>query len=567
MQEHSIFLLGASDEMIAIPKSALTPKFNFSKEAGYVYSIVSLASAPLAFSDRSLDFLQTSLLSIVVTLVALFIYFAVMLLTELLTSRSAIKVVLFFLAVTLIGLSRGYLLWILSPLAGIEQNSTLWQRLGVSLLMTLIWLPTIAWVIENNKAYKRRFNVALNQLAHALAQSENANIADRIDSLEPVIALRKNLTSIAAKAADLDNPIRLIESAEGIKKQIEEIIRPLSHQLWGGSVNRGMKGSLGALIKAALENFSINTVRLLLAVAVVGAIGGLSLGELNRALIMICIPVAWLALLNYGRKRWCDRIPAFRTAVSRVAFIAFAGISSVVLCDLMGLASGFASELLPLTLVSWLAPLPIVALFFLEALVNQVLLNREQTLEAMRNNVTRVEDYFELSFASFLHNSIQSELTSIALQLRSLTNGLDPKKLKDIIQRLQAMSEMSLGREFLSRADSPIGHLEKVAKSWDGIAKVSLEVSELDLDEFRASSILVPMVEEAVANSIRHGGATIVRVRVWGAEGNTQVEVFNNGKLIESGASGMGSKWISSVSLRDYEPVLKNGGTVLRFEI
>ena len=553
--------------MIAARDSTKPPKFNFSKEAGFVYSLVSLASAPLAFSDRSLNFFQVSLLSIAVTAVALCVYFVMMLLAAVFTRRSAVKVGVFFLAVALIGLSRGYLLWALSPIAGIEQNSTLEQRLGVSLLMTFIWLPIISWVIQNNKEYKRKFNVALNQLAHVLAQSQNANIADKIDSLEPVMAFKNNLTTIAANAVDLGNSTRLIESAEGIKKQIEDIIRPLSHQMWGSSVNRGMKGSLGPLIKAALENFNITTWRLLLAIAIVGAIGGLSLGDLKRTLILICIPVAWVAFLNYVRKRWSDRIPAFRTPVSRVLFVAFSGISAVVLCDLAGVASGFDSELLPPTLISCLAPLPIAALFFLESLVNQVLLNREQTLEAMRSNATKGEDYFEISFASFLHNSIQSELTSIALQLKSLTKDLDSQKLSEIIERLQAISEMSLGREYLARADSPITRLEKIAKSWDGIARVSLMVSELDLAEFRVSSILVPMVEEAVANSIRHGGATIVKVRVWSEAGNTQVEVFNNGKLEESGVSGMGSKWISSVSLRDYEPVSINGGTVLRFEI
>ena len=553
--------------MIEIPKSSLTPKFNFSKEAGFVYSIVSLASAPLAFSDRTLNLLQASLISLAVTLVALGLYFFIMLIAEVLTRRSAVKVGLFFLAVTLIGLSRGYLLWLLSPLAGIEQNSSLEQRMGVSLLMTLIWLPTISWVIENNKIYKRKLNVALHQLAHALAQSENVKVADKIDALEPMIALKNNLATIAANAADLGNYTTLIESAEGIRKQVEDIIRPLSHQLWGESMSRGIKGSLVALIRSALENFNINTGRLLLAIAVVGAIGGVSLGDLTRTLIMTSIPVSWVAFLNYARKRWCDPIPAFRTALSRVFFVAFSGISSVALCDLAGVAAGFESELLPLTVVSFLAPLPIMALFFLESLINQVLLNREQTLETLRSNATRVEDYFETNFASFLHNSVQSELTSIALQLRALTIDLDTQKLSGIIERLQAISQMSLGSEFLARVDSPISRLQKMAKSWDGIAKVYLKVSELDLVEFRVSSILVPMVEEAVANSIRHGGATIVRVRVWGEDGNTQVEIFNNGTLVKSGASGMGSKWISSLSLRDYEPLLKNGGTVLRFEI
>ena len=553
--------------MIEMSKSSVAPRFDFSKEAGFVYSIVSLASAPLAFSDRSLNLLQASLISLAVTLVALGLYFFIMLIAQIVTRRSAVKVGLFFLAVTLIGISRGYLLWALSPVAGIEQNSSLEQRMGVSLLMTLIWLPTISWVIQNNRAYKRKLNVALNQLAHALAQSENVKVADKIDALEPVIELKNNLTTIAANAADLGNSTTLIESAEGIRKQIEDIIRPLSHQLWGDSMSRGIKGSLVALIRSALENFNINTGRLLLAIAVVGAIGGVSLGDLKRTLILTCIPVAWVAFLNYSRKRWSEEIPAFRTALSRVVFVAFSGISSVVLCDLFGVAAGFDSELLPLSQVAFLAPLPIMALFFLESLINQVLLNREQTLETLRSNATRVEDYFETNFASFLHNSVQSELTSIALQLRALTIDLDTQKLLGITERLQAISQMSLGSEFLARADSPISRLEKMAKSWDGIAKVFLKVSELDLVEFRVSSILVPMVEEAVANSIRHGGATIVRVRVWSEDGNTQVEIFNNGTLVESGASGMGSKWISSLSLRDYEPLLKNGGTVLRFEI
>jgi hypothetical protein len=553
--------------MVDLTKATVAPRFNFSKEAGFFYSLVSLVSAPLAFSDRSLTFVQASLLSLAVTLVALGIYFSLMLVAEVLTRLAAVKVALFFLSVTLIGLSRGYLLWALSPLAGIEQNATLEQRLGISLLMTFIWLPTISWVIQNHKAYKRKLNVALNQLAHALAQSENENIADKIDSLEPVIALKNNLTTIAANAADLPNSTTLIESAEGIKNQIEDIIRPLSHQLWGGSMNRGIKGSLIALIRSALENFKVNTGRLLLAIGIVGAIGGISLGDSKRTLILTCIPVAWVALLNYVRTRWSDQIPAFRTALSRVVFVAISGISAVVLCDLTGVASGFDSELLPFTLVALLAPLPIMALLFLESLVNQVLLNREQTLETMRNNVTRVEDYFGTNFASYLHNSIQSELTSIALQLRALTNDLDAQKLSETIERLQAISQMSLGSEFLARTDSPRSRLEKMATSWDGIAKVSLKLSDPDLAEFRVSSILVPMVEEAVANSIRHGGATVVRVRVWGEDGNTQVEIFNNGKLAESGDGGMGSKWISSLSLRDYAPVLKNGGTVLRFEI
>lgn len=533
---------------------------------GILYALVSVVAVPLAFSDRRVDLLQIAFLSISVTAIALLVYFSVNLgpLRKLKSYKA--KGAIFLATVLTIGISRGIVLWWLTPVAGIEQNSTLDQRIAISVLMTLIWLPAISWLVESNRVYSRSLEVSRNQLSYAAKHKDDSRLVKQIDALELVVGLKENLQSIATLARQ-GSSIGNKDVAQLLTRQIDEVIRPFSHQFWRQSQKVSRLATWIAVSKSSLQDFQLHQPRLLLGIGLFGAVGSISFGDWRVVAIFSIVPVVWVKILltldSLIRKTRLAR----PSAGARLVFILACGLSSTVLCDAFGVAVGFDSMLLDGNFVVWLAPLPTVMLFYIEAVLTKVKADRQKIISDLQNDLHQANDLFEANLASFLHNTFQSELTSIVLQLKALAENDDENKREEITARLQSLAEVSIGAEFISRSQDPMPRLESLVNSWKGIATIILSVEEKVFSDQRVATVLVPIIEETVTNSIRHGGATTVEIRVWLEAGNTQVEVSNDGSISEELHQGLGSKWISSMSLQDYSPQARQLGVVLRFEI
>lgn len=143
----------------------------------------------------------------------------------------------------------------------------------------------------------------------------------------------------------------------------------------------------------------------------------------------------------------------------------------------------------------------------------------------------------QLEIAKYLHAILQTRLMSYALAMEG--QGLSKREIEDLTKLLQN----PMGR-FAEASGSLDAMLLALSERWEPLVKIKFElhVSLQGLD-----SLTVQIVEEAIANAVRHGEADTVLLTVTDEQERTIV-VGDNGLGPRLGAPGLGSSIFSTLS-------------------
>jgi hypothetical protein len=205
--------------------------------------------------------------------------------------------------------------------------------------------------------------------------------------------------------------------------------------------------------------------------------------------------------------------------------------------------------------------------------VKLTLQDRQTMLNILGRKVLKVENerldlVLSGNAASYLHNSLQSELNALALQLDSIVQNPDPVQNKIVMERIDALVSQSRGDDFKLFFETPQVRLDRVVASWAGIADVDLALDIGIWDDAVRSSIVASLVQEAIANSVRAGKATRVNVSGKIVGDSIVVTVLDNGATtLLTERRGIGSQWIDRIAITDWKVEQTDKGHSLRVEI
>jgi hypothetical protein len=182
-------------------------------------------------------------------------------------------------------------------------------------------------------------------------------------------------------------------------------------------------------------------------------------------------------------------------------------------------------------------------------------------------NASKAFDVGERHLASFLHNSLQSELLAIAGQLEEAAISNDREKSAEILQRVSSLINRSFIDDFQKFAESPLERLETVRKSWIGILEIEVGIPEAALAFPARNASLVQTIEEFAANSYRHGKAT--QITVIGIENSIGLHLTlkSNGSKKVSTKRGLGSEWLDQIAIGSWKMQSNLTGTSLEITI
>jgi signal transduction histidine kinase len=155
------------------------------------------------------------------------------------------------------------------------------------------------------------------------------------------------------------------------------------------------------------------------------------------------------------------------------------------------------------------------------------------------------EKYLNKNAASYLHNLLQSELLAITKQIEISSDDLDSvNSLKDLEILLDRLNR-PIKDDFQKFLNNPIERLNRLQNAWKGIADVNITIPAQALEDQNRNILLVQIVEEAIANAVRHAGATQVNVMAELQE-DTRVRfsIINNGVSSKEESVGLGSAWL-----------------------
>ena len=474
-------------------------------------------------------------------------------------SRPALMMAIFLLA----GLIRGATLLEVSILSGEFQEGELLYRLVGGPLFTLISLILNAILVSNYARHKEALvALAAERLrlqvrsAGVLArvQQQQEELSEKVESLiRPAIRKIQETLSSASSEAVIGS----------LRDAADEVIRPLSREVAEGQDDLNFESEPAAVrVKSALPKRVVLGEFLLPFWAATMSIGLLvSSTVLLEEPLTAFLVLAFIFLLIFGFGRIVQlltiklKVPSFAAWVIVPLVYALPLSSFFLLKPLMGMQSTDA-QIFTMMFFEWNLGL----LLFLAQLVQ--LQRRETTerledvnkqLEVISSRLSQELWLNRKRMAALLHGPVQAALYASAMGMAQTKNP-SPEYLARVQKDIESSLEQ-LNNPNRLESETLLSVLDQVKDLWSGSVEINIDIQN-DLEaaitkEPLTCDATIEVTRELVTNSIKHGQATQVQVRISEIDSSRfSVEVIDNGQALDEAATpGYGTKVLNELSL------------------
>lgn len=532
---------------------------------GFVlYSPISILSFPVTVlvvnPSASLLLLTASGLALTVVIFAFYLVF-VWLDSRISSESFALKFANFVIAAIAVGAIRGYLFYQIVDALNLKHPGGLINRILASTATTLFWLCVANILINFSRSFRSRYEQSLRKfiernLSVIPSLLPSAQSANELTILQD--ELSKSLTS-RLEDGDAQN---LRDVAELLKSKINLQLRPLSRRIWLRSLNEYPRIRYGRMLKDSINFLDFSKPVFLSAILFLALLSNLSIRALNESLVRTLTFLLLLLIILSLRKTMLFR--------NTLVYLAAIGIVPVIGSEFISLLFGYSGSWTATLLITLVVPglIIVLSLFNLSLRDHGLIIELLESYEIHKiPNTSKSFNVAERHLASFLHNSLQSELLAIAGQLEEAAISNDREKSAEILQRVSALINRSFIDDFQKFAESPLERLETVRKSWSGILEIEIDIPETALAFPARNASLVQTIEEFAANSYRHGSATKVSISAVENSIGLHLTLKSNGAKKISARRGLGSEWLDQIAIGSWKMQSALTGTNLKITI
>jgi hypothetical protein len=513
----------------------------FSTPVIVIYALASFFGALIAFSSSNKGIVLMVGTAAFVTTVAVGI---VLILRRFVSGTQDVGPVVFLMLAFGVGVFRGVAMIVISVPWGLipEENAT--TQVVNSGVSATVWLFLAAIVLASRERYRQKYRALLVQGA-ATVQSQALVDADW-DSNPAIVSMREKLAVHMAEAGSVPSVESLTRTSEAIRSEIENNLRPLSHRLWFGSFDEYPHVRFTRLVRDSITFFRMPVWVISLTWLFGGFIGGPMLFGFTRGILATVISTAVLAaLLLFFRYTAQRRASLFLG----IAYLLIAGTVPLIVADLALVSLGFSSDFNVKNGLVIFLPLALIAMMIMGLSISLANSDRGAVLKvAQRYAVVTATGFTNsLEASTYIHNTLQSELTGVALQLKQAADSGDVELSRVAMGRAHEILNRSLTEDYVNRRIDPITRAQKVAQAWRGICKVDIQLGAGVEQDMRATTA-TQAVEELITNAVRHSGATHIDVTIDLVDSGIRITCRVNRLWQESKRVGLGSRWFSTLS-------------------
>lgn len=533
--------------------------FWISKTVLALYAPLSLSAVPAALLHLEVSSLSVVIIAVIVTAFAIAMLSTLFLFGQ--TKLSFRKRALTYLAaIAVVGALRGALLYVLCDVFNVDDQVSLPVRILNSTIFTLLWLVAITTMVALTREGAFRYEQHFTQRAIEASREIHASpedLARQIDSMSGIRQLQNNLQRILHTLDKSEyREQELLVAASRIKAEVEGSLRPLSHKIWfSETLTRPRFRGLGVL-REALETPRFSPVTSAVVFwfwfafgsAALMSFWGLMVGALISA-VSIFVLTSWANKLTLGMK--------FHPVIGTLLLGCISSLSYATL--VIGMAISFPGEFGGNTESRDLI-FPLGALLVL--IVTSVFLAMRENfklLEALVDSAaTLTSKRLSSEFASYLHNTLQSELTNLALTLERAAEKADKYDVQ-LRERLEQITTRSIGSDFTSRSFEPEDRLLRVIQAWSGIIDVKFDPRDLDSIPDSHMAVFAELIEESISNAVRHAEAAWMEIECQVTDSGTEVRITNPAALNSTETKSLGTRWLES-NFRTYSVTEDSSG-------
>jgi signal transduction histidine kinase len=263
-------------------------------------------------------------------------------------------------------------------------------------------------------------------------------------------------------------------------------------------------------------------------------------------------------------------LPKNKSTFLNCLFLVTLGMVPIFVSEYLSFLLGFDGSWTATVLVTLVAPAVLVVLsfFHLTQRDHNLIIDLLQNYELSDfHTESKGIDLGERNLASYIHNSLQSELLALAGQLEEAANTQDHEKSSQILQKVSSLINRSFVDDFKKFSESPLDRLQTIQNSWKGLLDVQIDIPEDLLQSPEKNSVIVQTIEEFATNSYRHGQATAIIVRATADTAGVKLLLQSNGRRKVAVQRGLGTEWLDQIAITPWKLQSSRNGTTLEISI
>ena len=426
-------------------------------------------------------------------------------------------------------------------------------------ITVVIWMGIIGLMLEAQSSYVREYQDLYQRFlmlksgrlpdGRALNSGRLSEIAEQVAQMTSPV--RTKLAKLS-EGSFTDAQVR--EAVADLQQVVKEQIRPLSHRLWFDRTSHLLKFRISNLL---LDAFKTDETPILFFTALttfsifVGTTVsmGINIGAVISIIFGITIYMLFtleklLLKIEMIKSRFIH--PIFLILVATVPLLlthVYFNLSEIAYWSLYSNVGVAGSVFL-------------TAIF--TTMLSQSLIDRAKIIDILTTQITSgyVEEHLQAiarmtedsEIASYLHSSLQSELTAVALKLDQAAKSGNRDEVKSIIQYAQIVIERDLTVNFHAGEHSPLERINALLDAWRGIADIEIDLRRIELCETQVVTDISQIIEEAVSDAVRFGNANLISISGDASPDHYYFKVSDNGKSKPQGGSGLGTILLDEIA-------------------
>ena len=464
----------------------------------------------------------------------------------------------------LLGATRGVAINYCVQMWDLTQTVSYWYKVFNSTVALPQWFVGLAIFFESKRNYERTFR---DLFARAMRKEQETHerrdlLPSGKSSVDEAVARLQFITSnLASDIQHLLNRPKLLNDytveAKRIQDLIDNDIRPTSAELWRNNKVNTPKIPILTLLSIALLEGRLRVLTVMfisvpyLFVGLNGAFG-LKIA-LFQSIFVLCLDLAIFGLIELLHK--------VRLTSRRVS-------NFILLTSAFTIPFYFQLVVIPRefsvgdsSTIFWYQVLLSVSYVALLLTVNGYYVintQRKEVLASLESHILGEKYNSSLSeggeaqhssdLANYLHGEIQAGLTASSLLLQQAASSGDSDLAQEALERASGLLNQDLTNISFTRMAAPAVKIQKITDAWKGIADISVAMPPYELLGETTLRSTVQLIEEAVANSIRHAKASDIKVSGVLKENVLTISIVSNGNPMAKGRAGLGTKMFNDLT-------------------
>ena len=465
----------------------------------------------------------------------------------------------------LLGAARGVVINYCVEMWDLTQTVGYWYKVFNSSVALPQWFVGVAILFESKRNYERTFR---ELFAKAMRKEQDTH--ERRDMLpagnsnvdEAIARLQFITSSLATDIQQLLNRPKLLSDytieANRIQELIDNDIRPTSAELWRTNKVNTPKIPLRTLLSISLLESRLR-VPLVVLISVPYLFVGLNGGFGLKIALVQCALILSYNLVSFTFVELLFKLKITSRAISNIILLT-SGFVLPIFIQLNFVSMDFktSGKVTDLIIYHSVLTITFVALLLIVNGYNVVRSQREEVLASLESHISGEKYNEPLSqggdaqhksdLANYLHGEIQAGLTASSLLLQQAAKSGDSDLAQEALERASGLLNQDLTNITFTRMAAPALKIQKIVDAWKGIADISVALPPYELLGETTLRNLVQLIEEAIANAIRHAQASDIKISGVLKESVLTISIISNGEPMAKGRAGLGTKMFNELT-------------------